>query len=69
MVGVPRYPANSEGRNRLEEARDGCQRRQGKGHSAPAGTRTQAHGAIPAPSPASDHPFGPDGAAILATEH
>jgi hypothetical protein len=29
----------------------------------------EAEGATPAPSPASDHPFGPDGAAILATEH
>jgi hypothetical protein len=29
----------------------------------------QAEAATPAPSPASDHPFGPDGAAILATEH
>src|SRR5918993_2413537 len=29
----------------------------------------QAEAAAPAPGPASDHPFGPDGAAILATEH
>jgi hypothetical protein len=29
----------------------------------------EAEGATPAPHPASDHPFGPDGAAILATEH
>jgi hypothetical protein len=29
----------------------------------------QAEAATPAPPPASDHPFGPDGAAILATEH
>ena len=29
----------------------------------------QAEAATPAPSLASDHPFGPDGAAILATEH
>ena len=29
----------------------------------------QAQAATPAPSPASDHHFGPDGAAILATEH
>jgi hypothetical protein len=30
----------------------------------------QAEAATPAPHhPASDHPFGPDGAAILATEH
>jgi hypothetical protein len=29
----------------------------------------QAEAATPAPSPANDHPFGPDGAAILATEH
>jgi hypothetical protein len=28
-----------------------------------------AERATPGPSPASDHPFGPDGAAILATEH
>jgi hypothetical protein len=29
----------------------------------------QAQGAPAAPHPAGDHPFGPDGAAILATEH
>jgi hypothetical protein len=29
----------------------------------------QAEGATPAPYPASDHPFGPDEATILATEH
>jgi hypothetical protein len=29
----------------------------------------EAEGATAAPSPASDHPFGPDAAAILATEH
>jgi hypothetical protein len=29
----------------------------------------QAEAATPAPHPASDHPFGPDGAAILAAEH
>jgi hypothetical protein len=29
----------------------------------------QAQGATPAPHPAGDHPFGPDAAAILATEH
>jgi hypothetical protein len=29
----------------------------------------QAEAATPAPSPASDHRFGPDGAAILAAEH
>jgi hypothetical protein len=29
----------------------------------------QAHAATAAPDPAGDHPFGPDGAAILATEH
>ena len=29
----------------------------------------KAQGATAAPSPASDHPFGPDAAAILATEH
>src|SRR4029453_5160004 len=28
-----------------------------------------AESATPAPPPASNHPFGPDGAAILATEH
>jgi len=32
-------------------------------------TAPGAEGATPAPSPAGDHPFGPDGAAILATEH
>jgi hypothetical protein len=29
----------------------------------------QAEAATPAPYPAGDHPFGPDGAAILAAEH
>src|ERR687891_2102233 len=29
----------------------------------------QAQGPPPAPHPTGDHPFGPDGAAILATEH
>jgi hypothetical protein len=29
----------------------------------------EAEGATVAPYPASDHPFGPDGATILATEH
>jgi hypothetical protein len=29
----------------------------------------EAEGAMAAPYPASDHPFGPDGATILATEH
>lgn len=29
----------------------------------------QAEAATPPPSPPSDHPFGPDGTAILATEH
>jgi hypothetical protein len=29
----------------------------------------EAKAATPAPHPASNHPFGPDGAAILATEH
>jgi hypothetical protein len=32
-------------------------------------TAPQAEGATPAPHPASGHPFGPDGAAILAVEH
>jgi hypothetical protein len=61
--------ANSQKRSRLEEARDGCRRRQGEGHSARAGDRTRGQAATPAPQRASDHPFGPDGAAILATEH
>ena len=60
---------NSEKRNRLEEAHDGYHRRHGKGHRARAGNRPQAEAATPAPYQASDHPFGPDGAAILATEH
>ena len=32
-------------------------------------TAPEAEGATTAPHPAGDHPFGPDGAAILATEH
>jgi hypothetical protein len=32
-------------------------------------TAPQAEAATPAPHPTSDHPFGPDGAAILAAEH
>ena len=35
----------------------------------PSGNRTQAEGATATPHQASDHPFGPDAAAILATEH
>ena len=32
-------------------------------------TPPKAEAATPAPHPAGDHPFGPDGPAILATEH
>jgi hypothetical protein len=32
-------------------------------------TTPKAQAATPAPHPASDHPFGPDGAQLLATEH
>jgi hypothetical protein len=41
----------------------------GKATTPEQATPPDAEGAIPAPRPASDHPFGPDGAAILATEH
>jgi hypothetical protein len=41
----------------------------GKATAPERATAPQAEAATPAPSPASDHPFGPDGAAILATEH
>jgi hypothetical protein len=41
----------------------------GKATAPERATAPQAQGATPAPDPASDHPFGPDGAAILATEH
>jgi hypothetical protein len=41
----------------------------GKATAPERATPPEAEGATPAPSPASDHPFGPDGAAILATEH
>jgi hypothetical protein len=60
---------DSEGRNRLEEARDGCHRRHGKGHSARAGTRTPGRSGDTSAQPAQRPPFGSDGAAILATEH
>jgi hypothetical protein len=53
----------------LEEARDGCHRRHRKGHSARTGNRTRGRRGDTSAPPASDHPFGPDGAAILATEH
>src|SRR5215211_8334948 len=41
----------------------------GKATAPERATAPQAQGATAAPYPASDHPFGPDGAAILATEH
>ena len=41
----------------------------GKGTAPERAAAPEAEGATPAPHPASDHPFGPDGAAILATEH
>jgi len=41
----------------------------GKATTPERATPPEAQAAIPAPHPASDHPFGPDGAAILATEH
>jgi hypothetical protein len=40
-----------------------------EGHSAQAGNRTRGRRGDGSALPASDHPFGPDGAAILATEH
>jgi hypothetical protein len=41
----------------------------GKATAPQRATAPEAGGVTAAPSPASDHPFGPDGAAILATEH
>jgi hypothetical protein len=41
----------------------------GKATAPERATAPQAEAATPAPDPASNHPFGPDGAAILATEH
>jgi hypothetical protein len=41
----------------------------GKATAAQGPPAAQAQGTTPAPHPAGDHPFGPDGAAILATEH
>jgi hypothetical protein len=41
----------------------------GKATAPERATAPGAEGAAPAPSPAGDHPFGPDGAAVLATEH
>jgi hypothetical protein len=41
----------------------------GKTTAPERATAPQAEAATPAPDSASNHPFGPDGAAILATEH
>jgi hypothetical protein len=41
----------------------------GKATAPERATAPQAEGATAAPRPAGNHPFGPDGAAILATEH
>jgi hypothetical protein len=41
----------------------------GKATAPERATAPEAEGATAARHPASDHPFGPDGAAILATEH
>jgi len=41
----------------------------GKATAPERATGPQAEGATAAPYPASNHPFGPDAAAILATEH
>jgi hypothetical protein len=41
----------------------------GKATTPERATAPAAEGAAPAPSPAGDHPFGPDGAAVLASEH
>jgi hypothetical protein len=41
----------------------------GKATGPERATAPEAEPATAAPYPASDHPFGPDGAAILATEH
>jgi hypothetical protein len=41
----------------------------GKATAPERATAPEAEAATPAPHPASDHPFGPNGAAILAAEH
>jgi hypothetical protein len=41
----------------------------GKAAAPERATAPEANEATAAPNPASGHPFGPDGAAILATEH
>jgi hypothetical protein len=41
----------------------------GKATAPQRAAAPQAEAATPAPSPTGDHPFGPDGAAILAAEH
>jgi hypothetical protein len=41
----------------------------GKATAPERATAPEAEGATPAPHPASNHPFGPDAAQILATEH
>jgi hypothetical protein len=41
----------------------------GKADAPERATALEAEGATPAPHPAGNHPFGPDGASILATEH
>jgi hypothetical protein len=41
----------------------------GKATAPERATAPEAEGATPAPHPASDYPFGPDAAQILATEH
>jgi hypothetical protein len=58
------------------EKRDGSRRPamddtgdRGKATAPERAPAPKTEGATPAPSPASDHPFGPDGAQILATEH
>src|SRR5262249_24460876 len=55
--------------HRLEEARDGCHRRHGKGHSARAGGRTRGRRGDTSAPPGQRPPVRPDGAAILAIEH
>ena len=69
MVGVLATLPNSEdATGSRRPAMDGISDT-GKATAPERAPAPEAEAATPAPSPASDHPFGPDGAAILATEH
>jgi hypothetical protein len=57
---------NSEERNRLQEATMDTTGDTGTATAPQRAPAPQAEPGTPAPCSASDHPFGPDGAAILA---